>query len=238
MRVLIVQPWFTAIGHPAQSVLNTARALGVRPDVGYLISDPGKGEFAATASELQSYGSVERFHSRGDSLCAGTLFSLPAVLRIARQQTDLHHVFFLDAHLVALAAGWPRIARSAGRVRLVSSVYLGGPEHITSHVLARAIVSRFLSSSGRRLFLRTAELQQAWRDAFPNLPRERIETVPSLELADDGNIPSPVRDNEEIRFGVVGQVRPGKGLEWLVPLFAQNSRLGTRFQNLTLVFKI
>jgi glycosyltransferase involved in cell wall biosynthesis len=226
MRTLIVQPWFTAIGHPAQSVLNTARALGVRSNVGYLISDPGDGDFAAMASELQKHGLVERFRSLGDSLRTGTLFSLPAVLRVTRQEVGLRHVFFLDAHLVALASGWPFVARMAPSVRLVSSVYLTGPEHIASHNLARTVVSSFLSSPGRRIFLRTTELRQAWRDAFPQIPRDRIETIPSLELADDADLPSSFRDNKEIRFGVIGQVRPGKGLEWLVPLFAQDRTMG------------
>ena len=224
--VLIVQPWFTAIGHPAQSVLNTARALGVRSDVGYLISDPGNGQLAATASELERYGSVERFSSHGDSLRTGTLLSLPAVLRVARRKPELRHVFFLDAHLVALAAAWPLIAIGARRVRLVSAVYLGGPERIASHPLARALVTRFLSAPGRRVFLRTSELRQAWRDAFPQLPQDRIETIPSLELADGADMPSRPHDDRELRFGVVGQVRPGKGLEWLVPLFAQNRTMG------------
>lgn len=226
MRVLIVQPWFTALGHPAQSVLNTARALGIRSDVGYLISDPGNGELAETASELERYGSVERFTSRGDSLRTGTLLSLPAVLRIVRREAELQHVFFLDAHLVALAAVWPMAARGARRVRLVSSVYLGGPERIASHVLARALVSRFLFSPGRRLFLRTAELRQAWHGAFPEVPHDRIDSIPSLELVGGADIPSPRRDDKELRFGVVGQVRPGKSLEWLVPLFAQNRKMG------------
>jgi hypothetical protein len=224
--VLIVQPWFTALGHPAQSVLNIARVLGVRRDVSYLISDPGTGELAPMASELQKYGVVERFRSHGTSLRAGTLFSLPAVLRLVRRQPQLRHIFFLDAHLVAMAVAWPVASTSIGPVRLLSSVYLGGPERIASHPLARNLVSRFLSSPGRRLFLRTEELKQSWRDAFPKLPPDAIETIPSLEMADGGDIPSTRSESKVLRFGVIGQVRPGKSLEWLVPLFAENRKMG------------
>src|SRR5512147_1748413 len=127
MRLLIVQPWFTAVGHPAQSVLNTARVLGVRPDVGYLISDPGDGEFCAAARELQKYGSTHRFDSRGTSLRTGTLLSLPAMVRLARMNADLQHLFFLDADLVSLALAWPMAALGARRVQSVGMVYLGGP---------------------------------------------------------------------------------------------------------------
>src|SRR5207253_11105451 len=133
MKLLIVQPWFTAMGHPAQSMLNTARALGPSSDVGYLISDPGGAEFSALARELKKYGPTQSFHSHGPSLRTGTLFSLPAVLRIARKNTDLLHVFFLDADLVCLAAAWPLVGMLAGRRRSISAVYLGGPDRIAGN---------------------------------------------------------------------------------------------------------
>lgn len=224
--VLIVQPWFTALGHPAQSVLNLARVLGVRRDVSYLISDPGTGKLAPMASELQKYGAVERFRSHGDSLRAETLFSLPAALRVVRRRAQLRHIFFLDADLVALAAAWPIASTSIRAVRLVSSVYLGGPERIASHPFARPLVSRFLSSPGRRLFLRTDELKQSWRDAFPKLPQDAIETIPSMEMTEGDDTPATNRESKLLRFGVIGQVRPGKSLEWLVPLFAENRTIG------------
>ncbi len=225
MKVLIVQPWFTAIGHPAQSVLNVARMLGTGPDVGYLIADPGVGMFAATATELKRFAPVTRFNSRGASLRTGTLMSLPAVARTVRAQSALKQVFFLDAHLVALAAGWPLFSRSARGVA-VSAVYLGGPERIASHALARALVSRFLSSPGRRLFLRTEELRRAWCEAFMEIPADQIATLPSLELIDAFNGPPLEREDHTIRFGVIGQVRPGKSLEWLVPLFSMHPEIG------------
>ena len=140
MKLLIVQPWFTAIGHPAQSLLNTARVLGIRSDVGYLISDPGNGEFAVTASELEKYGSVERFNSRGDSLRTGTFLSLPAVMRVVRREAELQHVFFLDAHLVSLAVAWPPIG----------SLIAGFSHWAASENPGRLLQSRRLEGRDRR----------------------------------------------------------------------------------------
>ena len=226
MRVLIVQPWFTAIGHPAQSVLNSARVLGKRPDVGYLISNPGRGEFSATANELDKFGPVERFNSRGDSLRTGTVLSLPSILRLAWKNADLEQVLFLDAHLAVLAAAWPLVAVGARRVRYVGTVHLGGPESIASRAVTRMLVAKFLSCPGRRLFLRTDELAQAWRAAFPGLPRERIDTIPSLEIAGAADVIPPSAAVKRLRFGVIGQVRPGKSLEWLVPMFQNDGQIG------------
>src|SRR4051812_17080410 len=117
VTVLIVQPWFAIVGHPAQSILNTAKALGVRSDVGYLISDPGNAELAEMAGELAKYGPVTRFSASGDSLRKATLLSLPAVLRVIRRESELQHVFFFDADLIALAGVWPLAARSTRSLR-------------------------------------------------------------------------------------------------------------------------
>jgi hypothetical protein len=226
MKILIVQPWFTAIGHPAQSLLNTARILGRRPDLGYLISDPQRGQFAAMAGDLERLGTVERFDSRGDSLRTGTLLSLPSVLRLVRRNPDLQQVLFLDAHLAVLAAGWAVAGIAARGLRFVAVLHLGGPEPYLSRPIAAHFVRQFLSAPGRRLFLRTEELAQAWRQAFPGLPAERIDTLPSLEIADAVGISLPVATQGVPRFGLIGQVRPGKSLEWLVPMFRNHSRIG------------
>ena len=226
MKILIVQPWFTARGHPAPSVLNTARALGIRADVGYLISDPGDGEFSAIARELEKHGQTTRYRSYGTSLRTGSLLSLPAILRTARANADLQHVFFLDADFISLALAWPLAAAVRPSIRSVSVVYLGGPERIAANTPARKLVSGFLHSPQRRLFLRTDELRQAWQQAFPKVPPHHIDTSPSLEISDAGSPISPNRGGEQLRLGVIGQVRPGKSLEWLVPMFQHNDQIG------------
>lgn len=225
-ETLIVQPWFTAIGHPAQSTLNTAKALGARGDVGYLISDPRGGTFEPLAVELGHYGPVTRFKVPGDSLRLGTLFGILALIRFRSCNFETKRIFFLDGYLVALAVLWPLVSRCLPSVRSLAAVYLGGPERIASHALARVFVSRFLSIAGRRLFLRTEELACAWRAAFPGIPPERIDTIPSLEIPDRDDARQPEGGEGCRRFGVMGQIRPGKSLEWLVPLFSDNPNLG------------
>jgi hypothetical protein len=227
MSLLIVQPWFTAIGHPARSVVNTAKALGARADVGYLVSDPGVGELSCMAKELRQYGSTTLFRSFGSTLRTGTVLSLPAILRIARTHRDLDQVFFLDADLVSLAMTWPIASLASRRVKFLGVLYLKGPERIAGNTLARKVVSGFLSSVGRRLFLRTNELTQAWREAFPEVPAGRIDTLPSLEILDEPPATDPGVGKTGLHFGVIGQVRPGKSLEWLVPMFADNAAIGS-----------
>jgi len=225
---LIVQPWFTAIGHPAQSTLNTAKALGRRADLGYLISDPRGGPFEPIAAELSRYGDVTRFRVPSDSLRAGTLLGLAALLRHRRLCADLRSVLFADAYLVAVAALWPLASRLLPTVRALGVVYLQGPEHLASKPVRRRLLSRFFGAPGRRLFLRTEELACAWRAAFPDIPPGRIDTLPTLEIADGAGIETPPAAHDgPPRFAVIGQVRPGKSLEWLVPLFRANPGLGT-----------
>jgi len=225
--MFIVQPWFTAIGHPAQSTLNTARILGKRDDIAYLISSAHRpSPVDGLARELENYGAVRRFRVPNDCLSLDTFLGLIALVR-ARQGTGPHSIFFLDAHFVVLSALWPIMERFLPSVRSVSMLELGGPERVCARASRRRLVRRFLREPGRRVFLRTEELAAAWRSAFPEIPRDHIDTIPSLEIPDKDET-VPVRaGSEPASFGVIGQIRPGKGLEWLVPLFRRHPELGT-----------
>ena len=225
-RLLIVQPWFNARGHPAQSLLHVARALRAEPGIRYLVPatqpDP---ELATLASELDAIAHVERFPSRSRSLPVNTVRALPALARLIARQPQPPRIFFQDAHLVSLAAVAPWVLPWDGSVA-VAALYLAGPERIMANRATRAVVSRFLSRPWVRLMLRTDELAQAWRASQPSSVAARIVTLPSLDLA------LPVMDTATefalppIRFGVFGQVRPGKSLDRLVPLFALRPELG------------
>jgi glycosyltransferase involved in cell wall biosynthesis len=223
---VIVQPWFTAVGHPAQSTLNTARALGGDGNFAYLISDPRGGPVESLAVELARFGRVTRYRVPNDSLRIGTVLAIAALLRHRREAPDLRTVLFADAHLAGVAALWPLASRLLPSVRELGVVHLEGPEHLAFKPARRALLSRFLRAPGRRLFLRTEELAAAWRAAFPEVPPGRIDTLPTLEMADGVDAELPVRRDGPPRFGVLGQIRPGKSLEWLVPLFSQNPALG------------
>lgn len=219
-NLLIVQPWFTAIGHPAQSLLNTASVLGVDDRVSYLISrEGGDNLFTGLAEQLGQYGRVETFVVPSSSIRTCTLLSLLALLR---KRGGFTRLLFLDAHLVLLAFFWSWIAGFL-KIEILSVIYLMGPEKISNNWLTRKVISSFLSRQDTRLFLRTEELADAWRTAFPGT---RIDVLPSLELPEGAKMPGPPVQVGELRFGVLGQVRPGKGIEWLVPLFEEHPEVG------------
>jgi len=226
LKTVIVQPWFTEIGHPAQSTLNTAKALGKRHDVAYLVANPHASVFEPFSAGIADYGRVVGFRAPEGFLRMGTLLAVAALVRLARRTSELERVFFLDAHLLTLAALWPLVPARLRAVRSLGLIYLAGPEPIAAHALKRRIVAHFVSAPGRRLFLRTDELADAWRTAFPAIPASRIDTIASLEILDERDVVPPREQATRVRFGVIGQVRPGKGLEWLVPLFQGASAPG------------
>ena len=225
MKLVIVQPWFTAFGHPAQSTLNTARVLGERKDVLYLIEDPrGKPEFAGMAAKLESFSPVRTFRTFGDSLAVRTLF---ASIALMRKRKDLpERIFFLDASLLALSIIWPLFRLFLPRIRFVSMLYLHGPEGVMANSVKRYFVRRFLSQPEVRLYLRTEELASCWRTEFSQVPASRIDTIPSLEIPEGPPPRMKKAGVKERHFGLVGQIRPGKSIEWLAPLFSSNANLG------------
>ena len=225
-RILIIQPWFTAYGHPAQSVINTARILGIDDRITYLISHESRNNtFIEAAHQLRNLSHIETFRVPSSSIRLGTLLSLWMLLRLATV-ARFRCILFLDAHLVLLAFFWRSVAWLVKPQRLCV-IYLMGPEKISSHPVVKAAVSAFLSRPDTVLFLRTEELAAAWRSAFPAVAEAKIDVLPSLELPESARILDQPAPTNELKFGVLGQVRPGKGIEWLVPLFDRNPRAGT-----------
>jgi hypothetical protein len=99
-----------------------------------------------------------------------------------------------------------------------------GPERVTRYGVVKYLIGRFLKRKEVVLFLRTEELVADWKKAFPEA---RIKCLPTLEIPLDQklvveeHLPSKI-----IRLGVLGQIRTGKSLEWLVPLFKNNPTTG------------
>lgn len=223
-EVVIVQPWFSAIGHPAQSVLNTARALSSEANVSYLVSKESRDSFYLQRDALNKIACVHEFSVKTHSVREGTWKALLELCRLAdRKRFD--HIFFFDAHLVLLATLWGLFYPYLKPKRL-SQIYLMGPERIQRSRLVAFLVNRFLMRKEVSLYLRTEELVQAWRQAFPNLPSDSIRYLPSLELTEEtAEIHVPMFLGR-LKFGVYGQIRPGKGLDWLVPMFIAHPELG------------
>ena len=102
-RLLVIQPWVAAKGHPAQSLLNTARALEHCDNVRYLISDDGlESSFLHVANELSKLAPVDRFHVNSSSLQEGTFKSLMSLLK-QRKALKGTTILFLDGHLIVFA---------------------------------------------------------------------------------------------------------------------------------------
>lgn len=224
--LLVIQPWFTSVGHPAQSLLNTASILGKNNGICYLISRDSKISLGGDSREkLKAYGEVEEFLVRTPSLREGTLKGLIKISQLAWHKKRFERIFFFDAHLVLLAGVWPFFSLII-RVKKLSVLYLMGPERIRRSRLATWLVTMFLLRSDVTLYLRTEELVDAWKKSFPNVSASRIRHLPSLEIP-DSVLPLPYTvASDVLRFGVLGQIRHGKSLDWLVPLFQHNPELG------------
>lgn len=221
-RLWLVEPWFAAPGHPAQTLRSTAAALSGVPGLTCLVPRCATSLDPVLAS-ISAHATVVRYRTPSSWLPLATAFSLCA-LRDQTRRDDV--VLFLDAHLVALAALWGLLGPRIAPHRL-GVLYLGGPERIAGNGPAIVAVRRFLQRPFVRLLLRTDELAEAWAAALPAEVRGNVGTLPTLEIpAADERVP-PRLPGGPARFLVVGQVRTGKGLERLVPLFRSRPDLGT-----------
>lgn len=221
--LLIVQPWFSAVGHPAQSLINTAKTVGARSGIAYLISVISNSDLVETAKEeLQQLGEVVEYPVKTDSVREGTVKALLSIKTLLVTDFSIDRIFFLDAHLVLLAALWPFCYQK--RIKRLSVTYLMGPERVARYKIVKVLIEKFLKRKEVSLFLRTEELVIDWKKVFPE---SSIKCLPSLEIPTDDVLPDRFRlPNEVIHFGILGQIRAGKSIEWLVPVFKNNPYLG------------
>ena len=226
MRLLIIQPWFTGVGHPAQSLINTASALGTDEPVDYLISqDHALGASVNPKEHLCAFGSVYCFDVGKPTASVNTALALWGIFKLRLAGHRYKRIFFFDATLPVLALLWPVTYLFLG-VERISVLHLHGPELLSQSWLKRLTIKRFLMRGDVRLYLRTEELSLAWGEAYANISKTKIRHLPSLEIPDGYRDNGSSKSSEQIKFGLIGQIRVGKGIDWLVPVFRETPTIG------------
>lgn len=226
MKLLIIQPWFCAIGHPAQSLVNMATAIGRDERVEYLVSSNSEsGIFLDTMERLSAWGKVERYVVKTPIGDSNTARALLAIWRMRLKGRQYQRIFFFDESLFVLALLWPLISVWLSVDRL-SVLHLFAPRFGMRNWFARIVIGRFLKRREVRFYLRTEELATAWRNAFNKVDSGEICHFPSLEIPDELPHQFQKKRSDTLAFGIIGQIRIGKGIEWLVPAFQKDAALG------------
>lgn len=229
MKLLIIEPWFCAIGHPAQSLINMASAIGRDGRVVYLVSSScDSAFFQGSMEQLKAWGEVESYVVTTPVGDSNTTRALLALWRLRFKGRNYQRIFFFDESLYVLALLWPLFSLLLPVERL-GVLHLFGPNlgKGPRNRWVRFVIGRFLRRPEVRFYLRTEELAQAWIDDYKDIAgRIRISTLPSLEIPDGPTYQHAFEPTDQVRFGVIGQIRIGKGIEWLVPAFQNNAALG------------
>lgn len=226
MRLLIIEPWFSAFGHPAQSLINMASAIGRDECVEYLVSSNGESVyFRDSIEQLRAWGKVESYDVKTSVGASNTIRALLALLRMRLNGRQYQRIFFFDGSLLVLAIFWPLLSPWL-KVERLGVLHLFGPRLGSRNWFLHFVIGRFLNRREVRLYLRTEEMAQAWRDACGLIISGLISHLPSLEIPDDEPRQYVTRNSNIPGFGIIGQIRIGKGIEWLVPAFQNNTALG------------
>ncbi|MFZ5524813.1 MAG: hypothetical protein ACOY9D_12135 [Pseudomonadota bacterium] len=226
MKLLIIQPWFCAIGHPAQSLINMACAIGKDIRVEYLVSNDNVPGFCQDSMDrLRAWGQVDSYHVKTPVGDSNTFRALLALGRMRLKGRQYQRILFFDESLFILALFWPFFSLWLPVDRL-GVLHLFGPKLGRRNLLERLIIGRFLKRREVKLYLRTEEMAQAWRAAFRTVAKDQISYLPSLEIPDEEPRQYKRNQSNNLAFGIIGQIRVGKGIEWLVPAFLSNVALG------------
>jgi hypothetical protein len=203
-----------------------ASAIGRDERVDYLVSDNTEAGFILESIErLRAWGRVESFVVTTPTGHSNTVRALLWLWRMRLKGRQYQRIFFFDESLFVLALLWPLFSLWLP-VERFGVVHLFGPRLGKRNWLARFIIGWFLKRPEVKFYLRTEELAQAWDNAFKAVASEQIGYLPSLEIPDDESQQYHARSTDTLAFGIIGQIRIGKGIEWLVPIFQNNATLG------------
>jgi hypothetical protein len=215
MKLLIVQPWFDSMGHPAQSLINLASAIGRDERVEYLVSSSSESRFFQDSVEqLRQWGKVVSYVATAPTGDSNTVRALLALCRMRLNGQKYQRIFFFDGSLYALALRWPFFSILLP-VERISVLHLLGPNlrgGSRNRWKRRYVIERFLRRSDVRFYLRTEELAAAWCTAIERVESGHIRYLPSLEIPDDEHQQYPKRSSSKLAFGIIGQIRLGKSM--------------------------
>lgn len=226
--ILVVQPYFTHSGHHGQAVLSMARVLNGMPGIKYLL--------LVTANNAVFDSMIAAVRACADVVCLSfpdkwpRLKAIYATLRsfaLVWKNRKTECVVFLDSHLLAMAALFPLIPDQF-LPRKVLVYYLGGPEQLCRYGVTERLIRKFLGRPPVKLVLRTDELAEAWDKAFHGRLSEKFVVMPHTEsfVPDAPPARRASRPPCKRKLGVLGQIRKGKCLEWLVPAFTSSPDFG------------
>lgn len=104
MNLLIIQPWFCAIGNPAQSLINLASIIGRDERVEFLVHRNGESVFVRDSMEqLRAWCEVESYAVTTPVGDSNTVRALLALWRMRLNGRQYQRVFFFDESLFVLA---------------------------------------------------------------------------------------------------------------------------------------
>jgi hypothetical protein len=209
VALLLVQPWLDAPGHPAQSLLHTARGLAGYGELGFLIPERAQATMPEVTRELARYGTVLCYSSRLRGLPNSTRAALAEVRRLLRSGWRFGTVWFFDAHLPVLSGAMA--FGLAGSQQPYAVMLLQGPERSLRSRLRRALMLGALRRANCKFFCRTDELTASWQAALPE-HRDRFASLPSIEIS-QVTYAEPRAPSMHLKLGILGQIRSGKGIE-------------------------
>jgi len=226
-KTVIVQPYFAHSGHYAQAVLNIAAVLKTVPSISYLLLYGRRDQvFDDIARKVGDYAIINRAFFPGKWPRLKTVYAVLMALWVVPRMQKSTCVVFLDSYFLAAAivlSAFP----SSWLPRKVIVYYLGGPEKLCRNRVMARFVRHFIGLKPVTIALRTHELEQAWADRLRGLPEGKFTVLPNTENFDT-EMPLPhrrPRPGRKLKLGVLGQIRKGKSLEWLVPHFANDPSL-------------
>lgn len=222
-KILFIQPFYFFYGHYYGLFNNLVDNLCKIKDLDFLVSVNEKiknSDFLIGLKDIQKKAQVLTFKSAKKSDSKRNI--IKAFFKIIKLKKNYDIFFFYDSDIPIISIlyfiFWPLFYKK----KIILYVFYG-PEKFNKSIIKRLFIKFFLKFKNNKIFTRTKYLSSSWQKYFLN-----NRNIFCLECCDYPNV--IIRKNKKkgkLKFGVVGQIRFGKSIEFLSDFFIKNKTQGS-----------
>jgi hypothetical protein len=222
-KILFIQPFYFFYGHYYGLFNNLVDNLCKIKDLDFLVSINLKiknSDFIMGLRGIQKKAQVFTFKSAKKSESKQNV--IKAFFKIVKLRKNYDIFFFYDSDIPTISIlyffFWPLLYKK----KIILYVFYG-PEKFNKSIIKRLLIKFFLKFKNNRIFTRTKYLSFSWQNFFLN-----NRNISNLGSCDYPNV--IIRKNKKkgkLKFGVVGQIRFGKSIEFLSDFFIKNKTQGS-----------
>ena len=218
-RLLFIQPYYFSGGHPFQSFNNLILNLFTYKNFDFLVSLNKYINEKSFLSDFKAINKKKKIFTFNSSSKTSSNFNVyKAFLKTFFMRNKYDVFFYYDVNFNIISFLYV-IFNFFFKKKIIVIYALFGPEKIFQSKIRLFFFKLFINLKNTKVITRTSELEKSWKKSFYN-KKHKISYIPPLDFPNTLNKKKIKKG--KLNFGLVGQIRHGKSIEFLNTFFLKN----------------